>query len=173
MGKVTGQCPQTTTFLKRKESRRGIELRSFRFPHNALPLGQTGSPFTQLLNSFCTERIEQCRLSHWKCSLHKLLSLSLLLDCLLINLTTKLVQHKAKYQKAGPKQLKLPWFCSGIKPVQVQCYFTSTETVRTIHLDQEPWTITSISTQFRAVAYKTVPTTYIPSVSRFGLAVRR
>ena len=25
--KVTGQCPQTTTFLKRKETRSGIELR--------------------------------------------------------------------------------------------------------------------------------------------------
>ena len=25
MDKVTGQCPQTTTFLKRKESRSGIE----------------------------------------------------------------------------------------------------------------------------------------------------
>ena len=32
--KVTRQCPQTTTvtFLKRKESRSGIELRSFRLP---------------------------------------------------------------------------------------------------------------------------------------------
>ena len=30
MDKVTGQCPQTTTFLKRKESRSGIEPRSFR-----------------------------------------------------------------------------------------------------------------------------------------------
>ena len=30
--KVTGQCPQTTTFLKRKESRSGIEQRSFRLP---------------------------------------------------------------------------------------------------------------------------------------------
>ena len=28
--KVTRQCPQTTTFLKRKESRSGIEPRSFR-----------------------------------------------------------------------------------------------------------------------------------------------
>ena len=28
--KVLRQCPQTTTFLKRKESRRGIEPRSFR-----------------------------------------------------------------------------------------------------------------------------------------------
>ena len=27
-----GQCPQTTTFLKRKESRSGIEPRSFRLP---------------------------------------------------------------------------------------------------------------------------------------------
>ena len=30
--KVTKQCPQTTTFLKRKESRSGIEPRSFRLP---------------------------------------------------------------------------------------------------------------------------------------------
>ena len=32
MDKVTGQRPQTTTFLKRKESRSGIEPRSFRLP---------------------------------------------------------------------------------------------------------------------------------------------
>ena len=32
MDKVTGQCPQTTTFLRRKESRSGIEPRSFRLP---------------------------------------------------------------------------------------------------------------------------------------------
>ena len=32
MDKVTGQCPQTTTFLKREESRSGIEPRSFRLP---------------------------------------------------------------------------------------------------------------------------------------------
>ena len=38
MDKVTRQCPQATTFLKRKECRSGIEPRSFR-----LPLGQTGS----------------------------------------------------------------------------------------------------------------------------------
>ena len=30
--KVTKQCPQTTTFLKRKESRTGIEPRSFCLP---------------------------------------------------------------------------------------------------------------------------------------------
>ena len=30
MDKATRQCPQTTTFLKRKESRSGIEPRSFR-----------------------------------------------------------------------------------------------------------------------------------------------
>ena len=46
MDKVTTQCPQTTTFLKRKESRGGIEPRSFRLPaysaiYNTLPLGQT------------------------------------------------------------------------------------------------------------------------------------
>ena len=32
MDKVTAQCPQTTTFLKRKESRSGVEPRSFRLP---------------------------------------------------------------------------------------------------------------------------------------------
>ena len=32
MDKVTGQCPQTTTFSMRKESRSGIEPRSFRLP---------------------------------------------------------------------------------------------------------------------------------------------
>ena len=32
MDKVTRQCPQTTTFLGRKESRSGIEPRSFRLP---------------------------------------------------------------------------------------------------------------------------------------------
>ena len=31
-GKVTRECPQTTTFLKRKESRSGIELRPFCLP---------------------------------------------------------------------------------------------------------------------------------------------
>ena len=30
--KVTRPCPQTTTFLKRKESRSGMEPRSFRLP---------------------------------------------------------------------------------------------------------------------------------------------
>ena len=32
MDKVTGQCPQTTTFLKTKESPSGIEPRPFRLP---------------------------------------------------------------------------------------------------------------------------------------------
>ena len=32
MDKVTRQCPRTTTFLKRKGSRSGIEPRSFRLP---------------------------------------------------------------------------------------------------------------------------------------------
>ena len=45
--KATRQCPQTTTFLKRKESRSGIKPGSFCLPSayqpNALPLGQTGS----------------------------------------------------------------------------------------------------------------------------------
>ena len=36
--KVTRRCPQTTTFLKREESRSGIEQRPF-----CLPLDQTGS----------------------------------------------------------------------------------------------------------------------------------
>ena len=40
MDKVTRQCPQTTTFLKRKESRSGIEPRSFRLPAYRL----TGRP---------------------------------------------------------------------------------------------------------------------------------
>ena len=42
--KVTRQCPQTTTFLKRKEGRSGIEPRPLCLPaYNALPLGQNGS----------------------------------------------------------------------------------------------------------------------------------
>ena len=36
MDKVTGQCPQATTFLKRKESRSGIEPRSFCLPAERL-----------------------------------------------------------------------------------------------------------------------------------------
>ena len=43
---VTRQCPQTTTFLMRKESRSGIEPRPLgpsAYQPNALPLGQTGS----------------------------------------------------------------------------------------------------------------------------------
>ena len=43
MDKVTRQCPETTTFLMRKESQSSIEPRSFRFQPNALPLGQTSS----------------------------------------------------------------------------------------------------------------------------------
>ena len=43
MDKVTRQCPQTTTFLKRKESRSGIERGPSAYQPNALPLGQTGS----------------------------------------------------------------------------------------------------------------------------------
>ena len=50
MDKVTRQCPQTTTFLKRKESQSGIEPRSFRLP--ALPLGQTGSHFVVVVDRF-------------------------------------------------------------------------------------------------------------------------
>ena len=40
MDKVTRQCPQTTTFLKRKESR--SEVLPLTDQPNALPLGQTG-----------------------------------------------------------------------------------------------------------------------------------
>ena len=43
MDKVTRQCPQTTTFLKRKENQSNIEPRSFCLPANALPLGQSSS----------------------------------------------------------------------------------------------------------------------------------
>ena len=32
MDKVSGQCPQTTAFLKRKESQSGIKPRSFHLP---------------------------------------------------------------------------------------------------------------------------------------------
>ena len=40
----TRQCPQTTTFLKRKESQSGIKPRGPpAYQPNALPLGQTGS----------------------------------------------------------------------------------------------------------------------------------
>ncbi len=39
MDKVTRQCPQTTTFLMRKESRSGIEPRSFRLPTERLTAG--------------------------------------------------------------------------------------------------------------------------------------
>ena len=42
MDKVTRRCPQTTTFLKRKESRSGIERGPSAYQPNALPLGQTG-----------------------------------------------------------------------------------------------------------------------------------
>ena len=42
--RVTGQCPQTTTFLKRKESRGGSNRGPSAYQSNALPLGQTGSP---------------------------------------------------------------------------------------------------------------------------------
>ena len=46
MDKVTGQCPQTTAFWKRKENRSGIEPEVLPLTNltNALPLGQTGSP---------------------------------------------------------------------------------------------------------------------------------
>ena len=54
MDKVTAeQCPQTTAFLERKESRSGIEPRSFRLTANALPLSQTGSREEQMMMKCC------------------------------------------------------------------------------------------------------------------------
>ena len=47
MNKVTGQCPQTTTFLKRKRAEAVSNRGPFAYQPNALPLGQTGSqPYT-------------------------------------------------------------------------------------------------------------------------------
>ena len=43
MDKVTRQRPQTTTILKRKESRSGSNRGPSAYKPNALPLGQTGS----------------------------------------------------------------------------------------------------------------------------------
>ena len=37
-------CPQTTTFLKRKNSRSGVEPRSLRLPARARPNGLTDRP---------------------------------------------------------------------------------------------------------------------------------
>ena len=64
MDKVTRQCPQTTTFLRRKESRSGIEPRSFRLP--ALRL--TARP--NRLTPFCWIRLAfksfaVCSVSQW------------------------------------------------------------------------------------------------------------
>ena len=52
--KVTRQSPQTATFSKRKESRSGIEPRSFRLSANALPPGQTGSRLRRSRNLLFT-----------------------------------------------------------------------------------------------------------------------
>ena len=53
MDKVTRQCPQTTTFLKRKESRSGIEPRSFRLPSVGGQLrGEKKCPSRQWRNQF-------------------------------------------------------------------------------------------------------------------------
>ena len=43
MDKVTRQCPQTTTFLKRKEAEAVSNWGPSTYQPNALPLGQTGS----------------------------------------------------------------------------------------------------------------------------------
>ena len=47
--KVTRQCPQTTTLLKRKENRSGVEPRSSAYQPNALPLGPTDSQPKKIL----------------------------------------------------------------------------------------------------------------------------
>ena len=44
--KVARQCAQTTTVLKRKESRSGIKPSIYQ--PNALPLGQTGSQYCRV-----------------------------------------------------------------------------------------------------------------------------
>ena len=47
MDKVTGQCPQTTTFLKEKGEPKRVSNRGpSAYQPNALPLGQTGSQWT-------------------------------------------------------------------------------------------------------------------------------
>ena len=51
--KVTRQCPQTTTFFKRKESRSGIEPRSFRLPAYRL----TARPNLSPSNFFSTPQL--------------------------------------------------------------------------------------------------------------------
>ena len=57
--KVTGQCPQITTFLKRKESRSGIEPRSFRLPAFARPNRLTQIMY--LWRSLCTLYLHACQ----------------------------------------------------------------------------------------------------------------
>ena len=56
MDKVTRQCPQTTTFLKRKGSRSVSNQGPSAYQPNALPLGQTGSllGFGGLLTPYTT-----------------------------------------------------------------------------------------------------------------------
>ena len=43
MDKVTGQCPQTAAFLKRRRAEAVSNRGSSAYQPNALPLGQTGS----------------------------------------------------------------------------------------------------------------------------------
>ena len=57
---------QTTTFLKSKESRSGIEPRSSAYQPNVLPLGQTGSQFRHL------QRVTSAGTSHTRSRLHGL-----------------------------------------------------------------------------------------------------
>ena len=56
MDKVTGQCPQTTSFLKRKECRSGIEPRSFNMVLNVY---RNRIPETGQALSFITPRTGQ------------------------------------------------------------------------------------------------------------------
>ena len=49
--KVTGQCPQTTTFEEKGEPKRiRTEIPLLQYQPNALPLGQTGSQVNMVLH---------------------------------------------------------------------------------------------------------------------------
>ena len=77
-GTVTRQCPQTTTFMKRKESRSGIRGPSASQP-NTLPLGQTGSHCSGLGHS----RLWLCMTEIWTSKVLSTVSRKLVsTDCL-------------------------------------------------------------------------------------------
>ena len=70
MDKVTRQCPQTTTFLKRKESRTVSNRGPSAYQPNALPLGQTGSRVccccrSLLYSAIFRSRADLLRLHEW------------------------------------------------------------------------------------------------------------